>query len=86
VKTKTWVEQSGKFNSLCNISWSTVLNLTCQGCGSKKNLYSSDRLIMMYLRRMDQDEFVLGLRPINSGSQSGMVRPRSSGKHFDHSV
>jgi len=25
---------------------------------------------------MDQDEFVLGLRPVNSGRQSGMVRPR----------
>jgi len=29
------------------------------------------------VRRMDQDEFLLGLRPINSGGQSGMdVRPR----------
>ena len=25
---------------------------------------------------MDQDEFVLGLRPVYSGGQSGMVRPR----------
>jgi len=25
---------------------------------------------------MDQEEFVLGLRPVNSGGQSGMVRPR----------
>jgi len=38
------------------------------------NLFSSGRLVTV--RKMDQDEFVLGLRPINPAGQSTMVRPR----------
>ena len=52
---------------------STVLNFTCRGCGSKMNLCSSDRLVTV--QRMDQNKFVLGLCSINTGGQSGVVRP-----------